>query len=245
MALLTSLVIFLLGWGIVYFIQHVITRGDSNEQETVKVVSPENEDSPYLILINANYPLEPDYVPTDLVELQVPADTALSLAQEAALATQMLFGDAQKQGVDLKAISAYRSYNDQQAIYQAEADVNGIVEGVESVSPGTSEHQTGLALDVSSADVGYQLVADFAETPSGQWIAENAKNYGFIIRYPEGKEVVTGTIYEPWHLRYVGVEDAKKITDNNLSLEEYMKKLSGVVDESSSDSDQTKKQSSE
>ncbi|WP_242973039.1 M15 family metallopeptidase [Anaeromicrobium sediminis] len=94
-----------------------------------------------------------------------------------------------------------------------------------SAKPGESEHQTGLAIDVSSPAVNYRLTQSFEETKEGKWIKENAPRFGFIIRYEEGKESITGYQYEPWHLRYVGRETAKEIVNRNISFEEYLGKI--------------------
>lgn len=90
-----------------------------------------------------------------------------------------------------------------------------------SAVPGHSEHQTGLAIDVSGSDGKCAASDCFAGTPEADWIAQHAPEYGFIIRYPEGKEAITGYKYEPWHIRYVGVDIAKDIAAQNLTLEEY------------------------
>ena len=88
--------------------------------------------------------------------------------------------------------------------------------------PGTSEHHLGLALDILTG--GYTTMDDgFGETKAGEWLAQNAPDYGFILRYPAGKEEITGIVYEPWHFRYVGKEYAKDITEKGVCLEEYLK----------------------
>ncbi len=88
--------------------------------------------------------------------------------------------------------------------------------------PGQSEHQTGLAMDVSSHKMGFKLHQSFGETIEGIWLANNAPKFGFIIRYPKGKEHITGYKYEPWHLRYVGVQVAEEIAQKGITLEEYL-----------------------
>lgn len=126
-------------------------------------------------------------------------------------------------GIELAAVSGFRSYERQAAIFANAVQRKGEVEANRvSARPGQSEHQTGLAMDVSSASVGYALVEAFGETVEGKWLAQNAPKYGFIIRYPKGKEHITGYRYEPWHLRYVGVEHAMKISQRGLTLEEYL-----------------------
>lgn len=94
-----------------------------------------------------------------------------------------------------------------------------------SAKPGESEHQTGLAMDVSSPSVNFQLTQYYGHTREGKWLVENAPKHGFIIRYPEGKEYITGYNYEPWHIRYVGKNAAEFIMNENITLEEYLGKV--------------------
>jgi zinc D-Ala-D-Ala carboxypeptidase len=91
-----------------------------------------------------------------------------------------------------------------------------------SARPGHSEHQTGLAIDVSGLDGRCQAEPCFAGTPAGRWLARHAPDFGFVVRYPEGKESVTGYMYEPWHLRYVGVPDAQAMSRDGRTLEEHL-----------------------
>ena len=104
----------------------------------------------------------------------------------------------------------------EQCSYQREAEANRV-----SAVPGTSEHQTGLTIDVSSPSAGNALEEAFGHTEEGQWLAQRAPEFGFIIRYPEGAEDITGYVYEPWHIRYVGKDLAPDIADSGLTLEEY------------------------
>lgn len=141
--------------------------------------------------------------------------------EEPALGLEAMFADAEAEFHYLYAVSGYRSYNRQQTIYNYNVDTRG-VEQTDKVSarPGHSEHQTGLAMDISCEAVGFGLEYEFGATEEGKWIASNAHNYGFIIRYPETKVDITGYNYEPWHLRYVGKDLASFIYDYQLTLEE-------------------------
>lgn len=131
---------------------------------------------------------------------------------------KLLQNNAEKQGLSLKLLSGYRSYNYQKTLYNNYVKKHGKkIADTFSAMPGHSEHQTGLAFDVGKID------DKFNETPSGKWLAENAHYYGFIIRYPEGKQHITGYKYEPWHIRYLGVEVATKVYESGLCLEEYLK----------------------
>lgn len=94
-----------------------------------------------------------------------------------------------------------------------------------SARAGESEHQTGLAMDISSKSVNFSLTQSFAQTREGKWLEENASEFGFIIRYPEGKEHITGYQFEPWHLRYVGKNPSLEIASRNITLEGYLGKV--------------------
>ena len=169
------------------------------------------------VVVNKARPLNPKtYVPP-LASLNLPGGG--QMRPEAAAALTQLFTDYQAQsGAQLKVISAYRSYNVQVSTYngwvsrlgQAQADR-------QSARPGFSEHQTGLAVDINTgSDQG------FGATPAGMWLAANAYKYGFIVRYPDGLESVTGYEYEPWHVRYIGVALATEMHDTGVqTLEQF------------------------
>lgn len=147
----------------------------------------------------------------------VPQDYAPGLQTVAYNAFLDLSAAAAAEGYDISLLSGYRSYETQKRLYnnyvatygQAEADTF-------SAKPGTSEHQTGLAMDVGWIDDSY------GDTPSGKWLAANCYKYGFIIRYPKDKESITGYKYEPWHIRYLGTDIAKDVYESGLCLEEYL-----------------------
>jgi len=180
-----------------------------------------------LILINRTNTLPSDYKPKDLVRPNVSFDTNGDLEKHylripAAHALEELFASAAKNCLHLFAISGYRSYERQKEIYENNLKTKGFEHTNKySAKPGQSEHQTGLAMDISTALINYDLTSAFAETMEGKWIAANCHHYGFILRYPQDKTSITGYAYEPWHLRYVGHNAAIKITDNHLTLEEY------------------------
>ncbi len=125
--------------------------------------------------------------------------------------------EADTLGYNLKLKSGYRSYSTQTAIYNRYVKNYGLTYANQrSAKPGHSEHQTGLAFDIG------QVSQSFGNTESGKWLASNCYKYGFIIRYPKGKELITGYSYEPWHVRYVGIPVATEIMQSNLTLEEYL-----------------------
>ncbi len=138
------------------------------------------------------------------------------LDSEALEAFSIMCSDASQEGLWLEIISGFRSYYTQAVVYESFCSDRG-KEAADRVSarPGHSEHQTGLAMDINSTWF------TFADTAEGKWLAENCWKYGFIIRYPEGKEDITGYAYESWHIRYVGMELAKTLHESGETLEEY------------------------
>lgn len=156
-----------------------------------------------ILIANKTYPLPQSYAP--------------GWDAEASEQLKVMFNAAKLEGISLWVKSGYRSYIDQKIIYNGYVERDG-KEAADTYSarPGHSEHQTGLAFDLNST------ASSFADTPEGKWIAENSYKYGFIIRYPEGKESITGYMYEPWHVRYLGVEKAKEVYESGLCLEEFL-----------------------
>lgn len=190
-------------------------------------VVPHQDPTDLLLLVNKQnrapsvpYTLvKPDVTPSkpDLTE-------NIYMRPEAAEALKELFEGAQKDGIILYATSGFRSYSTQKAIFERRAQERGEQAANRSVAkPGQSEHQTGLAMDIEGhSSLGTGLTNAFGETPEGIWVAEHCAEYGFIIRYPKDKTNITGYIYEPWHIRYVGVEAAKEIMKRGITLEEYI-----------------------
>lgn len=180
-------------------------------------------------LVNREYPLPEDFVPEGLItpDVRFPfSDTTIDKAKmtpEAGEALALLFDAAYDEAqLTLYGVSAYRSYARQYTIYATNLVTQGIAHTNRySAAPGRSEHQTGLAIDISCASEGFGLETTFADTPEGIWVAENAHRFGFILRYPKDKEDITGYNYEPWHLRYVGTELAGYLFETGLTLDEY------------------------
>lgn len=122
-----------------------------------------------------------------------------------------------EEGIKLEIVSGYRSYELQERIYNKNVHIYGEKEAnTFSAKPGQSEHQTGLAFDINSTQ------DNFKDTIEGKWLAKNCYDFGFIIRYPKNKEHITGYIYEPWHIRYVGDKVAMEIKNRDICLEEYL-----------------------
>ena len=135
----------------------------------------------------------------------------------ASAALSRLQAGARNAGFSMPLLSGYRSFDYQDKLYRKYAATDGVAAAnTYSAWPGHSEHQTGLAFDIGSINNNY------GNTPAGKWLAAHAHEYGFIIRYPKGKESITGYQYEPWHVRYLGVELATKVYESGLCLEEYL-----------------------
>lgn len=182
----------------------------------------------FLSLVNKEFFLAAEYEPEDLVRPKVAfsfgdEDIEKSyLRKEAAEALEKMFAKAEKEGIYLFAVSGYRSYHRQESILHAEIEKVGEEKALEAVAPpGSSEHQSGLSMDISSESVQFQLTEEFGEKKEGKWLRENAHHFGFILRYPKGKEDITKYKYEPWHFRYVGKEAAIIIYENDWTLEEF------------------------
>lgn len=194
------------------------------------VITVSNGDSK-LVLVNKNYALDSSYAPSDLVLPNVLAlgheqNKTIYLREEASQHLEQLFSAAEQEaGLIFLARSGYRSYETQISLYQRYVDQNG-QEAADrfSARAGHSEHQTGLAIDVTADSVNGQLTTEFGKTAEGIWLKDNAHRFGYIIRYLEGRESETGYQYEPWHIRYVGVEAATEIYQNNWILEQYLNK---------------------
>lgn len=205
-------------------------RAASSLQSTVEVVGDKNvvtNPDAITVIVNKERSLPDGYEPTDLVEPDVPFSfdephEKRHLRQEAADALEELFAAAEEDNIELRAVSGYRSYDRQVAVFNSSVERNGEEYALRvSAQPGKSEHQTGLSIDVSSPSVGNVLEEILGDTKEGKWLAEHAPEFGFIIRYLEGREETTGYVYEPWHIRYVGKELAPDIAASGLTLEEY------------------------
>lgn len=205
-------------------------ENDSNLEKvepTSKPIEVDTDPESVSVIVNKSYKLPDDYSPSDLVYPDVRFTfkekiEKRMMRQEAATALEKMFEAAEVDGIYLAGVSAYRSHATQTALFNRYVERDGYDKAVTySAVPGTSEHETGLAIDVSASDGKCAAQDCFGDTVEAVWLAENAAEYGFIIRYPEGKEDITGYKYEPWHLRYVGVEISKEIASAGITLEEY------------------------
>jgi D-alanyl-D-alanine carboxypeptidase len=184
----------------------------------------------YLFLVNREYAISSDYVPDDLTEPKVlGGGEATRMRRDAALALEEMFEAAKKDGMQLAAVSGFRSYGQQAAIHERKIQLKGKKQALRvSAPPGCSEHQLGLAMDLGCKG-NTSLTEAFGRLPEGQWVAENAHRFGFIIRYKAEWEDVTGYAYEPWHIRFVGKEHAKVIYDLDIPFETYIAQLRDAV----------------
>ena len=183
-----------------------------------------------LLLVNKENSIDKDYKPDDLKKIKyfMPDrdPSTRYMRAESADAFHQLVDKAAEDGIELKMTTAYRSYDFQKLLFDSYVEKEGEAAANKySAKPGQSEHQTGLAVDVSSPSVDYQLSNEYGETKEGKWIARHAHEFGFILRFPKGKEDITGYQYEPWHIRYVGLTAAKEIYNQKTTLEEYLQEI--------------------
>lgn len=180
------------------------------------------------VIVNKQNPLNPkNFKPNDLVEpditVRVPGNVTMKVRKPTGEALETMFARAEIEGLNFMLASGYRSYDYQVGLYDSYVSHQGqSAADTFSARAGYSEHQTGLVADVGVADGTCELDGCFAETPEGVWLINNSHLYGFIIRYPKNKELITGYKYEPWHLRYVGVPLATEMKKQNITtLEEF------------------------
>lgn len=186
----------------------------------VTVTSAQNPSVSAEVEVKVTAGAEPTYIRGILIvnkTYALPADYAPGVDEGAQAAFDEMQAAAAEEGLNIYISSGYRSYDYQAGLYQRYVDKDGKAEADRySARPGHSEHQTGLAFDLNSID------NSFANTAEGKWVTRNCYKYGFIIRYPSDKEDVTGYMWEPWHIRYLGKETAQAVYDSGLCLEEYL-----------------------
>ena len=202
-------------------IEDIVTRVNLNlDKEIYTDTRPStNLNTNYLLVNKFNY-LDSNYIPENLELLNNSyAKSGIYLVKEAKDNIERLIDKAKNDGMNIRVISAYRSYSYQENLYNNYVKNDG-VENADTYSarPGYSEHQTGLVVDVTRA---FDDFNNFENTNEYNWMLENAHNYGFILRYPKDKEDITTYSFEAWHYRYVGVELAQKIKASNLTFDEY------------------------
>lgn len=179
-----------------------------------------------LVLINEEHPLDTGYTP-DLEAVREGSFVDARIVED----TKKMLEDAEKEGLNMYIVSAHRDYEAQREVFnttmtqwisQGSTPLEAYEETKKSVAvPGTSEHASGLAMDITSGQYG-ELDEKQAETAEAKWLAENCWKYGFILRYPLDKSDITGIVFEPWHYRYVGKDAAEEIMKKDITLEEYL-----------------------
>ncbi|RXZ80640.1 D-alanyl-D-alanine carboxypeptidase family protein [Paenibacillaceae bacterium] len=200
----------------------------TDEAETDVKLTTVKDETAIAVLVNKGNKLPDNYVPNDLVYPDVlftfkEKIEKRMMRREAAAALETLFAQATSDGVPLAGVSAYRSESRQKELFAFYVKRDGEEKArTYSAFPGTSEHQTGLSIDVTGSDGKCSVEDCFGDTPEAEWLAKHAHEFGFIIRYPQGKDDITGYKYEPWHLRYVGLETAADIYQQDITLEEYL-----------------------
>ena len=205
---------------IIYILILIMLENSNFYKDVNTIYSPTSYD----FIVNKNNKLTSDYVPYDLEVI----DTKYSLEgkylrKDAKIAFENMASDAKALGFNIICVSAYRSYDYQEKLYNNYVKDKGFYYAdMASARSGHSEHQTGLAIDVANSSLDYD---NFEDTKEFVWMKNNAYKYGFILRYPKAKFHITGFKYEPWHYRYVGEKIAKDIFDKNITLEEYKKNI--------------------
>ena len=202
-------------------IEDIVTRVNLNLDKEVytDTIPATNLNTNYLFVNKFNY-LDSNYIPNNLELLDNSyAKSGIYLVKEAKDELEKMIMKAREDGMNIRVISAYRSYTYQENLYNNYVKSDGVeMADTYSARAGYSEHQTGLVVDVTRA---YDDFNNFENTNEYNWMLENAANYGFILRYPKDKEDITTYSFEAWHYRYVGVELAQKIKASNLTFDEY------------------------
>ena len=191
---------------------------------TPTIYDTTSNDSLYRI-VNASQTIDSSYIPSNLVKVdssKISMNKSHTLTEETYNALVEMNEAAKSAGYSMRLLSGYRSYEEQVSLYNyyVREYSQSWADEIDD-HPGSSEHQLGLCIDIGEASSNCDLNACFANSSLYTWLHENCYKYGFIERYPEGKQEVTGIIYSPWHYRYVGKELAEKIYNSGLTLEEY------------------------
>lgn len=187
----------------------------------------------HLTLVSRDALLTSDFSPNNLVPLSLRSVSGPhELRKEAAIALQQLFDAAEQAGYELYVKSSYRNYQTQSTMYENRLEKYGKDDGVVA-KPGSSDHQTGLGVDVLDRVWANRegMTPAFGETPEARWMEENCAEFGFIIRYLPEKQEITNIIYEPWHLRYVGIDIARYMMGHRLSLEEFTQEYQSAIED--------------
>ncbi|OJV64453.1 MAG: hypothetical protein BGO41_12605 [Clostridiales bacterium 38-18] len=204
--------------------EQVVLRVNTNlDQEFYTNITEAIDPNSIEVLCNKFYQLSSSFEPSELVSVKdgyyVQDGKSYLLSQSALSAFIEMSDAAKKEGVSIKIISAYRTYSYQENLYNKYTANNGKAAADRfSARPGHSEHETGFAIDIND------VAQAFENTEAFQWLSKNSYKYGYILRYPKGKEDTTGYMYEPWHYRYLGADLATKVQESDLTYDEYYAK---------------------
>ncbi len=190
----------------------------------LKTAAPQHDAEGLLFLCNREYMISEFYVPPDLRQAEVPGQVRRLREETAAALEEMYAACKEETGRTLTSVSGYRAYSSQMSIWKRKLrSVKGNVEKAQEyvAPPGASEHQTGLVMDVGQKAAN-NLEEAFGKTEGGRWMRENSWRFGFVLRYDQGWEDITGYSFEPWHFRYVGREHAKAIHEAGVPLETWL-----------------------
>ena len=202
------------------------TTAETQAVPATQAADPPSKDDPLLLLVSRAHPL-PDHYAPELTQLH---DWPYSVAAAAYEPLKQMLAAGRAEGLSFTVASAYRSTDSQRQLFDEDVEAR-VSEGMTedeaweetarwTMPPGCSEHETGLAVDIVATD-NQRLDDTQAQTPETIWLQENCWRFGFILRYPAGKEDVTGIDYESWHYRYVGIEAARYLTEQQLTLDEF------------------------
>lgn len=202
--------------------EEIVRRVNSNLDYTFYTDSIKADLSKEMLtLVNKYYYLDKSYVPDDLDNISgIYARDSAKLKKIAKENFIKMADDARKEGLTLKITTGYRSYDFQSTLYNNYVKKDGVKEAdTYSARPGYSEHQLGYSADITNKEL--VSFREFENTKEYEWLLKNAYKYGFILRYPKDKEYITGYMFESWHFRYVGLDVAKYIYENDITYEEY------------------------
>lgn len=229
---------FLIIFGLLFFIFNIDKIDNIKNSSSSRIINKTHDQSFDLnkhsiddpksiwVIVNKKRKLNPeDFTPENLrlpnIPLRLPRDNPeMTIDDRAATALEEMYKDARNNSIDLKLASGYRSYDLQKIVYESNIkDLDKETTDKLSAKPGHSEHQTGLAFDLSANDESCFLKSCFSDSKEGKWLAKNSYKYGLVVRYKQSTENIVGYTYEPWHFRFVGKELAKLIEDEKVPME--------------------------
>ncbi len=212
-----------------------IEEQKERDEEASSICPKPNKEYEDMFLLNVGQDvslLNITYIPKNLREIESESSTksGICLTKEAKEFFELMTSKARSDGYIIEVSSGFRSYDTQKVIIANKIKNGDTNTDIAVAKAGHSEHQLGTAVDITGQSIKYVSASDsFEKTPEAKWMEENASDYGFIESYPEGKENITGYMYEPWHYRYVGIDNAKEIIKRGMTINEYLKELSSQI----------------